>query len=349
MRRFTLPAVLVVSVACGVKAPPSGGDDNLPNAKAGPFRVLREGEMPPQDRVFPFAIRRKGTSNPCALQDQASVRLYVASSESLEPGAPPVKILRFDAADGRSFSPREPDAIVLEPSASWEGGVVDAPSVLRVGAEIWMFYAAMGGIGLAVSTDGTTFVKRADPVLGASAEATWEQGAVPSDPSVVMLGEGSFRMFYEAGVGIGEAVSEDGVHWRRIADAPALWPVPAPPGPLPEEDSVDEPFDDVSVADPHALVDTSALGRRILRVYYAGSNRLGGWSLGMAARYDGEIALQRAYGRVLGNDHDPRGPSVLRLHDVSMLYFTAPADRDPESVSAIAIGVAPATVFLSLE
>jgi hypothetical protein len=305
MRRFTLPVVLVVSVACGVKAPPSGGDDNLPNAKAGPFRVLREGEMPPQDRVFPFAIRRKGTSNPCALQDQASVRLYVASSESLEPGAPPVKILRFDAADGRSFPPREPDAIVLEPSASWEGGVVDAPSVLRVGAEIWMYYAAMGGIGMAVSNDGTTFVKRADPVVGVSDEATWEQGAVPSDPSVVMLGERSFRMFYEAGVGIGEAVSEDGVHWRRIADAPALWPVPAPPGPAPEEDSVDEPFDDVSVTDPHALVETSALGRRILRVYYAGSNRLGDWSLGMAARYEGETALQRAYGRVLGNDHDP--------------------------------------------
>lgn len=343
-----LPA-FVVALSCGVNAPPSGGDDNLPNAKVGPFRVLREGEMPPQDRVFPFALRRKGTRNPSALQDGAHVKLYVASSESLDPEAPPIKILRFDAADGRSFHPREPDAVVLEPSESWEGGVVDAPSVLRVGSEIWMFYAAMGGIGLAVSADGTTFVKRVDPVLKVSADATWEQGNVPSDPSVVMLGEGSFCMFYEAGAGIGEAVSEDGVRWRRVAGAPALWPVPPPAGPAPEEDSVDEPFDDVSVADPHALVDTSSLGRGILRVYYAGSNRLGVWSLGMAARYDGETTLQRAHGRVLGSDHLPRGPAVLRLRDVAMLYFTAPADREPESASAIAIGVAPATASLSLE
>ena len=357
--RCTLLAGLTLALTawtsgCGVKAPPSGGDENLPNANAGPFRVLREGEMPPKDRIFPYAIRRKGTRNPCALDvdgrsDTTGVMLYLAASEGIAPGEPPVMILRYDADDGRSFNPRDADATVLEPSESWEGGVVDAPSVLRVGDEIWMYYAAAGGIGLATSSDGTNFTKRSGPVFGASMGG-WANGAIPSDPSVVMMHDGSFRMFYEAGVGIGEARSNDGIAWQTVSEQPAIWPVPPPDFPAPEEDSVYEPFDDVSVGDPVAVLDESALGRQILRVYYAGSNRIGLWSLGMAARYVGETTLQRAYGQVLGNSFAPKGPSVLVFRDFTMLYFTAPEDdRDDTSAPAIGIGVAPATVSLTLE
>lgn len=349
-----LAAATAWVTACGVKAPPSGGDENLPNANAGPFRVLRQGEMPPQDRIFPFAIRRKGTRNPSALDadgrpDTHAVWLYVASSEGIEPGEPPVVILRYDAADARSFDPREADATVLVASEAWEGGVVDAPSVLRVGDEIRMYYAAAGGIGLASSLDGSVFTKHPVPVLEAAGQG-WDRGVVPSDPSVVRMDDGTFRMFYEAGPGIGEARSNDGVVWERVSDEPALWPVPAPDFPTPEEDTVYEPFDDVTVGDPHAVLDTSALGRRILRVYYTGSNRIGLWSLGMAARYVGQEALQRAYGKVLGNDHAPTGPSVVFFDRFTMLYFTAPEDqRDAESAPAIAVGVAPATVSLEIE
>jgi hypothetical protein len=202
---------------------------------------------------------------------------------------------------------------------------------------------------LAVSTDGESFTKRPEPVFGPSDQGAWEGGAVPSDPSVIVLDDGSFRMFYEAGRGIGEASSIDGVHWERVSSEPALWPVPPPDFPVPEEDSVYEPFDDVAVGGPHAVLDRSALGRRILRVYYAGSNRLGLWSLGMAARYEGEGRLQRAYSRVLGNDFSPKGPSVAFFRDFTLVYFTAPEnERDAASAPAIAVGVAPATVSLIL-
>lgn len=350
-----ITAIAGMAVAgCGVKAPPSGGDENLPNAQAGPFRVLRDGEMPPKDRIIPFALRRRGTRNPSALDgdglsETPDVMLYVAATESGNGEGDPVSILRFDAADGRSFPPLDPDATVLEASESWEGGIVDAPSVLRVGAEVWMYYGAAGGIGLATSADGLTFTKVAGPVFGPSGDSGWESGAVPSDPSVVRMDDGTFRMFYEAGVGIGEARSLDGTSWERVSNEPAIWPVPPPDFPAPEEDSVYEPFDDVTVGDPDAVLDTSTLGRRILRVYYAGSNRIGLWQLGMAARYVGESVLQRAYGPVLGNAYAPKGPSVVFFDAFTLVFFTAPSSStDDASAPAIAEGVAPATLSLAL-
>ena len=344
----------VLAAACGVKAPPSGGDENLPNAKSGPFRVLREGEMPPQDRSFPYAIRRKGSRDPSVLDIDGNpathgVWMYVAAPDINEPDGTPTLILRYDAGDGRSFPPRDPDATVLEVSETWEGGLITGPSALRVGSEIWLYYAAAGGIGLAVSSDGTTFTKRPEPVFTRAAAPNWEGEWTPSDPSVVLLDDGTYRMFYESGIGIGEARSSDGIAWERMGDGPALWPVAQPDFPTPEEDTVYEPFDDVAVGDPCAVLDTSELGRRILRVYYAGTNRIGLWALGQAARYGFDGALQRAYGPVLGNSYTPKAPSVVFFDDFTLLYFTAPATKSkPEETSAIGIGVAPATVSLAL-
>jgi len=340
--------------ACGVRAPDSHGDENLPNAKAGPFRVLRAGEAPPQDRTMPYALRRKGTRDPCALDIDGNpatpdVRLYVAASDRSYPHGPPVAILTFEAADGRSFDPRTEDATVLVPSEAWEEGRVGAPSVLRVGSQIWMYYDAAGGIGLARSDDGLHFTKVPVPVLTSDASVAWEEGATPSEPSVVQLDDGSFRMFYVAASSIGEARSFDGKRWERVAGGPAISPVAPPDFPTPDADSVYEPIDDVRVSGPFAVMGTSSLGRRILRVYYAGLNRIGLWSLGLAARYDGDGVLQRAYGPVLGNLYAPKGPSVLFFDDFTLLWFTAPEDRTkPDSAPAIGEGVAPATVSLQL-
>lgn len=340
--------------ACGVNAPDSHGDENLPNAQAGPFRVLRDGEQPPQERAIPYAIRKYGTRDPSALDIDGNpatpdVRLYVAASDRNDPFGPSVSIVVFDAPDGRSFNPRTEDATALLPSEAWEGGVVGAPSVLRVSGEFWMYYDAVGGIGLARSQDGLRFTKALSPVLTADSSAAWESGAVPAEPSVVQVDDGSFRMFYVAGSSIGEARSSDGEHWERIPGGPAIAPVPAPDFPTPDADSVYEPVDDVRVAGPWAVMGTSSLGRRILRVYFAGQNRIGLWSLGMAARYGSDGLLERAYGPVLGNLYAPKGPTVLFLNGFTLAWFTAPEDKSkPASASAIAEGVAPATVSLAL-
>src|SRR5690606_30641541 len=63
-------------------------------------------------------------------------------------------IYRFVAVDGRSFRDPDPATPVLAPSETWEGAALSAPEVARVGGEIWLYYAAEGGIGLARSSDG---------------------------------------------------------------------------------------------------------------------------------------------------------------------------------------------------
>ena len=354
---FQIVAVGALSVAvssCGVRAPDSGGDKNLPNAGAGPFRVLHTGEMPPKDRIIPYALRRKGTSDPCAVDadgDPATpnVRLYVAASPKDNPTAAPDSILLFSAADGRSFDPKTQDAIVLTPTESWEGGIVGAPSVLRAGSEFRLYYAAAGGIGAARSSDGVTFSKIPGPVLAPDVASSWEIGEMPGEPSVVQLDDGSFRMFYVAGQSIGEARSSDGWAWERIPGGPVLAPVAPPDFPTPDADTVYEPIDDQRVAGPHAMLATTSLGRRVLRLYYAGQNRIGLWSLGLAARYGFDGPLERAYSGVLGNAYAPKGPSVIAFEGFSLAYFTAPEDKSkPQSASAVAVGVAPATISLEL-
>jgi hypothetical protein len=345
-----------VALACGTNAPDSGGDQNLPNAKAGPFRELRTGEMR-KGQIVPWAVRKKGVRDPSALDADANpatlgVVLYAAIGADSSADGEPTKILRYEASDGRAFELGDPapkPETVLEATETWEGGVVGAPSALRVGAEVWLYYAGATGIGLATSPDGVTFTKRPGPVLGAAASPSWEAGFVPEDPSVVRLPDGSWRMFYAAAGSIGEAKSADGLTWARVSGAPVLSPVAAPSFPAPDADTVDEPPDDVAVTGPCAVTAVSALGRPIVRVYYAGHNRIGLWSLGLAARYGSDGVLQRATGPVLGNLMSPRGPAVLSFTDVLLVWYTASEDKGkPAGRRTIAMGVAPATASLAV-
>src|SRR5690606_30506605 len=92
--------------------------------------------------------------------------VYAAVNEGdPDPAAPPARIVRFLAPDGRS--PERIGADVLAPAEAWEGGTVGAPSALRVEGEIWLYYAGAAGIGLAKSADGVTF-ERAGQVLAAA-------------------------------------------------------------------------------------------------------------------------------------------------------------------------------------
>src|SRR5690606_19685142 len=123
--------------------------------------------------------------------------IYAAANESVEGEEPepaaPSRILRFVAADGRS--PKRIGDEVLLAEETWEGGLVGSPSALRVDSEIWLFYAAAGGLGLAKSVDGASFV-RSGPVLEMPSSG-WDAGAVPRSPSVVRLADGTFHLFYE--------------------------------------------------------------------------------------------------------------------------------------------------------
>ncbi|WP_437321499.1 hypothetical protein [Sorangium sp. So ce385] len=335
---------------------------SLPNALAGPFREIDQEELG-NSRAAPHVMNDDARfardasvvdldGDPSTL---AAAGFFAATlgpdDAEPDPLAPPNAIVRYEAADGRSFE-RSP-VTVLAPELPWEGGTVAAPSALLLGGEIWLYYAAEGGIGVARSADGAAFAREPAPVLAPTAPGDgWERGAVPGSPGVVRLPDGSLRMFYVvAGDGgasfVGEARSDDGLAWERVGDGPALAPAPLPAAGASAAE--DEPFDSAAVFDPAPVLAVSATGRPILRVYYAGRDGAGRSAIGLAARSGHDGPLQRAAAPVFGASSAlaPRAPWVAAYPGFSLLFVTqAAGTRDGEDHPAVAAGVAPADASL---
>jgi hypothetical protein len=330
--------------ACATLADAATGDRDLPNAGAGPFRELRAGELG-LSLVAPNAVDdQKMLARDASVLDldgdPATFELagyFAASANGAEVGDPAIAIRRSVAADGRSFE-RQTD-VVLEASEPWEMGVIGAPSGLVVGGEVWLYYEAGDGIGLAKSPDGVTFVK-AGPVL-ATAASGWDAGAAPRGPSVVALPDGGFAMFYEAtpaagGRAIGEARSADGLAWTRVEGGPALAPGPAG----------EEAYDDAGVGAPCAVAGETALGRPMLRLYYAAESSAGKRAIGLAGRFeDGpfERGISPVFGA--GSSRAPGAPAAISLEGLTFLFATQHRSSSDEA-PAIAAGVAPAQAEL---
>ncbi|MCC6216056.1 MAG: hypothetical protein IT376_14415 [Polyangiaceae bacterium] len=347
-RRRLVRAALVLTgglaLACATIASDAGDlDARRPNALAGPFRELREAEDRSSVAEAPNVLANSSGSieyaDPCVLDldgggPAGRVALYVATTLGGVSG-----IYRYLADDARTF-PNTPDPPepVLAASLAWEGGALRAPHVLHVGDTYELYYSAAGGIGVATSTDGARFVAAAEPLLTAAGAASWEGGAAPASPAVIEVAPGDVRLFYEAGGRIGEAQSSDGRAFERVGAEPVL----EPSAPNPAEVM----FDDVWVGDPHAVMATSAEGRRILRVYYAGEAADGTRGIGLGGRF-GEGRLDRAVSTVFSLTRGSRAPFVLTDGAMALLYVaqrtgTTSAQRH----LAIALGVAPGDAVL---
>ena len=344
--------------ACATLGQGSGGDENLPNAEAGPFRKIVKEELG-NLRSAPNAIDdgRENARDPAIVDrdgDPSTLAIwgYFAATvapggEDADPAAPPNAIVRYGAVDGRSFD--RDRVLVLEPELAWEGGTGGAPAVLREGSEVWLYYASAGGIGRARSSDGAAFTRDPEPVLAPS-PAGWDAGQVPASPAVVRLWDGSLRMFYAvAGQGgassIGEASSSDGAAFTRVGAGPAL--APSAPGFAP--DAGDEPYDSLAVGSPYALLATSPQDERILRVYYGATDRLGNTVVGLAARFGTDGPLERAVAPVFGAGESlgPHEPCVVPFEEFSLLFAPQRAGRTAgKAYPAIAAGVAPAKATL---
>ncbi len=347
-------AATIVLGACATIPEPGGGGENLPSAVAGPFRALLQDELG-NNRVAPNAVDDDVFSrDPSVIDvDGDPTTLAVAgyfgaavAQGGVKPAAtdPTRAILRFGALDGRSFD--QAAEVVLAPTEAWEGGVIGQPCALHVGAEIWLFYAAAGGIGLAKSSDGHAFTRVPGPVLGPNIIG-WDRDAVPSSPGVVEYPDGSLRMFYEVAIGpdstaIGEASSSDGITWARRGFGPAL--APSAPG-----TDADPPYDDASVGSPAPAIVTSGTGRAILRVYHGARNHLGARVIGLGARYldDSDPPLQRATAPVFGTTKplSPTEPSVLIYPDFTLLFATQKSSTT-DAHPAVAVAAAPALAVL---
>jgi hypothetical protein len=326
--RRLLLTVLVLG-GCATLAGEAGDLDAVrPNAGAGPFRPLSGAEL---GADAPNVLRKKAAAyrqaSALALGDgrPGTVALYVVADNVHG-------IYRFVAADARSFGEPDPPEPVLAPSEPWEGSELAAPEVARMGGEIWLYYAAEGGIGLARSTDGRSFTKHPSPVLTVDSAPSWEAGEAPRDPGFVALAANDFRLFYAAGGRIGEARSSDGIDWQR-EPGPVLAPV------MPAGDA----FDGLAVEGPEPELAKSAEGRRITRVYYGGRGP-GGSAIGLAARFGDSGPLERAPAPALSTLREPSDPALVRFGPLALMYFTQKAGSgSAQGYPVIALGLAPAT------
>jgi hypothetical protein len=350
MKRLLAPIALLAA-SCATLPEPVAGGDNLPNAGEGPFRALVMGELSATLNLSPpyglddlnhyahdIAVLRVGEG------DSLEVVAYVAAAGGSfpPPKTPTSTIVRYGAHDARSFDYVHP-SVVLSADTPWEGGVIGSPAAVRAGGTVLLWYSAAGGIGLAKSTDGTSFTKVPGPVL-TPANGTWERGSVPARPGVVALDDHSFLMFYEVAMGpgvtaIGEASSPDGESWTRVGSGPAL-----------TASGESGAWDEASVGSPFPILATSADGRPILRVYHGALDATGAGTIGVAGRYSpGRTtgALQRAVGPVFGTGSTlkPREPCVVPFAPATLLYVTE-VDSPLFGNPSIAVGVAPATAVL---
>jgi hypothetical protein len=333
-------ALSIVVLACGTQAPGAGGDRDLPNAGLGPFRVLRAEET---HHAAPFVLDASPPwFAPSALDldgDPATrpVALYVGGGTRID---------RILLPDGVAAATER--AAALSPDLPWEGKVLGDPAVIREGSEVWLYYAASGCVGRAVSADnGVTFRKDEAPVLCGAGGPAWEQGAITA-PSVHHGFDGRFHLLYGSAQGIGEAVSGDGQHFVRVGAGPLL-EASSPNGPVPDADGgVDEAFDDRAVGDPFALTTTTPLGRSITYLYYTGTNRLGRHAVGAAARLGDGGPFTRNPTPALAR-YDAQAPSMLRFADFSLLYVSGLSSEAATKVNQVILGaVAPATAVVDL-
>ena len=121
---------------------------------------------------------------------------------------------------------------------TWERSEVSPNSILVEGGVFEMYYhgggypgsggARLGNalIGRATSSDGLTWTKRTDPVLGLGTAGSFDDDQV-AEPRVFAVA-GGYRMYYtgrQAGTttnALGMATSADGITWTRASQNPIL-------------------------------------------------------------------------------------------------------------------------------
>ena len=346
---LVVAAAALVAPSCATTGAEGEGDKNLPTAGVGPFRKLGVDEVP---GIAPFVLddrvaiyREPAILAPAVAADDSPAILYAVG----KPAGVDV-IVRTRADDGRAFLGASGDfgrspPIVLSADAAWEGPALAGPFALRVKEEVFLYYSAAGGIGIARSPDGLSFRKESGPIFTRDPASSWERTEVRA-PTVYLLPDGRFRMLYASGASIGEAESTDGVHFRRLGPEPVLGPAaPAAPGSLlPHEKG---PFDTASVGDPCAVVRTNPAGRFHVRVLYTGTDAAGVTSIGLAGRYGEQGPLTRQPTPVYSVGAKESAPALLELPSGSYLYVQQDRRVDERlTYKAIAAAFAPGSVKL---
>jgi len=325
--------VLIVLLAgCGTLGGPGGGDTDLPNSGAGPFKPI---EAEPGDRLnAPVALEEAANlDDPCVLVRGDALGAWITVTR-----AGKARIEHADANQLREgFGPLLVD---VEASFDWEHGEVRHASIIdRAAASepMRMVYEAGGAVGFAVANDGIGHLWQKNPMPILTANGL-EEGAKLSSPSLARI-EGKdgdrLRVYYLA----------NGVVWAAeapIADPTQMVRLDGNPR-TPERDPVltGLPFL-TGLEKVSARAADTATGRQLVSLYLSGpipnTAAEAPRGSGYAAAYDG-LAFEILPSPILPRLEAGHSPSLASLmYGPKALLFYA---RRIGPYDAIAIGVSP--------
>ena len=171
---------------------------------------------------------KKGLCAPCAIVRDGKVHLFYQTYGNMQNDA----ICHAYSTDGINFE-RDSTNPIFRPTGEWNCGRAIDAEVFEYGGRYFMYFATrdkdfkvqMQGVAVA---PGDTDFGRSDwqlaidePIL--KPELEWEGDCI--EAASVVQKDGKLYMFYAGNYNnapqqIGVAVSDDGIHWRRMSDKP---------------------------------------------------------------------------------------------------------------------------------
>lgn len=349
MKHAFLPLVWALGACSTIGSGPSQ-PEGLPHGGQGPFRLLSADELdvPPTPPGSTLFDRERGIENGMV----ADRHLFYGGAEMLPvdmgdggvdrdggmAGPLELDVSLFEAwriyrsrprAEGIGFDSGEEVLVARE---SWEGGFVHDPwAVVRDDGSVLLYFAAVGGIGVARAESISTIFERVSsaPIIEGPARR----------PSVIDARETAsahaFLMYFERNGAIFMAGSQDGIRFEELG-ALALPPLAA----RDERDSTE-----ISIGAPGALAARTGAGRSLVRVYYESRRASGQVLIGMAGSFDGTTFEPLELPVVPGDALRWPAPRQLDTRTTLLYLQGSRSVRGIES-GALLVGIAPGGVRL---
>jgi hypothetical protein len=268
--RVAVLAIAIAGPGCGLGVLDTNADGTagLPTAGAGPYGRLAIDDTTPAAEPQLLDDNAAFLSDPSVLRDDdGRLRVWYVRAPAGDPAL--AAIHHAEVPDEHDVPDVGPVAVVVADQA-WEEGRVAAPSVIEDGAGLVMYYqggATTPAIGVARSTDGTTWQKDPAPVLPAA-------GA----PGAVIVDGATWLFVTRPGMpGIWRAV--DAGQGFVLDAAPVVSPRP----------SLADAFDRATVGDPTALAVPRRGGGTRIHLWFTGTTEdpMEDPAVGYAGSFDG--------------------------------------------------------------
>ena len=321
MRFAALLSLLLM--ACGTLAEGDGGGENLPSRGILPFDKL---EAPEDDdsSILPFVVAHNelDLDEPTAIVTADGIDLYLQVEEETR-----TLIQRASSRDGISFEALE---TVLEPELDWEESWIGAPSVVRFGEDLLLFY--LGGVeeravGLARSADGNTWARES--------EAIFEPEMIIASPCVVSL-NGKLVMFHSVltenededlvPTAIAYATSTDGTSWTEAGQALSVGT-----GCVNDDGAEVRCWDNTYVTSPGVRVSHTSTGRTVVDMWYTGGVADNS-NIGFAGSFD-DLGFERYALNPILDDRGPESSAFVVLFQNRLLMYYSDEHDDRRAIA----------------